>query len=341
MKRKAAAGLILAGALLVSAGLVRDGVRLYRRNARAPMSELKHTEYDPLLGWINVPGFHVPDFYGPGLGLRTNSQRFRADQDFSGKVPPGKTRVICSGDSFTLGFGVGDADTWCRRLSDDDASLETVNMGQGGYGVDQAYLWYKRDGARLESDIHLFAFIGDDFRRMRFSSFCGYSKPLLRASRGALTVTNVPVPRASRRLPWLFQAAEARVTWLLEPAMDRLRGKGLSDEEEREISLGIFDDLGRIDSGKKSSLIFVYLPVLEEYRDGVRTPVRDFLRELARTGRIRLFDLTDDLDRVPAPEVASLFDGHYSRKGNAFIAENLLRRLREGGFLRAPLPRRR
>lgn len=304
------------------------------------MAELKHTEYDPLLGWINTPGFRAPDFYGPGLGLRTNSQRFRADRDFSAGVPPGKTRIICSGDSFTLGFGVGDGDAWCQRLAGLDARLETVNMGQGGYGVDQAYLWYKRDGALLESDIHLFAFIGDDFRRMRFSSFCGYSKPLLRSSHGVLTAANVPVPRTSRRLPWLFQAAEARVTWLLEPVMDRLRGVGigLSDEEERELILGIFDDLGRINAGKKTSLIFVYLPVQEEYRDGVRTPVRGFLRELAGTGRIRLFDLTDDLDRVSPPEAASLFDGHYSRKGNAFIAENLLRRLRAGGYLPGPAP---
>ena len=28
-------------------------------------------------------------------------------------------------------------------------------MGQGGYGIDQAYLWYKRDGTKLDHDVQI------------------------------------------------------------------------------------------------------------------------------------------------------------------------------------------
>ena len=43
-----------------------------------------------------------------------------------------------------------------------DPRFESVNMRQGGYGLDQAYLWYQRDGTRLAHDVHIFAFIFDD-----------------------------------------------------------------------------------------------------------------------------------------------------------------------------------
>ena len=41
--------------------------------------------------------------------------------------------------------GVGNDDVWCKLLESIDNRIETVNLGQGGYGVDQAYLWYKRN----------------------------------------------------------------------------------------------------------------------------------------------------------------------------------------------------
>ena len=60
-----------------------------------------------------------------------------------------------------------------------DPRLETLNMGQGGYGVDQAYLWYKRDAAKFEHQVHLLAFITDDFVRMQSDRFRGYGKPVI------------------------------------------------------------------------------------------------------------------------------------------------------------------
>ncbi len=112
-----------------------------------PVAESLYTAYDRDLGWVNLPNIYLPNMYGPGKYLRTNSQRFRNNEDFTLQVPPGKTRIICSGDSFTLGFGVDNDHTWPQLLAARAPNIETVNMGQGGYGADQAYLWYKRDGA--------------------------------------------------------------------------------------------------------------------------------------------------------------------------------------------------
>ena len=58
----------------------------------------KHTQYDPLLGWINLPSFRADAISGPGTDRQPNSPAVRNDQDFPAEVPPERIRVICSGD---------------------------------------------------------------------------------------------------------------------------------------------------------------------------------------------------------------------------------------------------
>ena len=175
-----------------------------------PVAESLYTAYDRDLGWVNLPNVYLPNMYGPGKYLRTNSQRFRNNEDFTQQVPPGKTRIICSGDSFTLGFGVDNDHTWPQLLATRAPNIETVNMGQGGYGADQAYLWYKRDGAPLDHNIQILALISPDFYRMQHSSFNGYGKPMLAVENDHLVTTNVPVPRSMEVWsPKLVRAASA------------------------------------------------------------------------------------------------------------------------------------
>jgi hypothetical protein len=176
---------------------------------RTPSAEASYSRYDETLGWVSRPNVSLPDVYGPGVYLRTNSQGFRNDRDFARAVPPGKTRVICSGDSFTLGFGVNNDQAWCQRIAVIDPRFETVNMGQGGYGLDQAYLWYMRGGAALDHQVHLFAFITDDFIRMQSNQFLGYGKPVLGLRNDSVVVTNQPVPKTFWFTRWRGSHAHA------------------------------------------------------------------------------------------------------------------------------------
>src|SRR5258708_2619009 len=104
------------------------------RDRRFFIGEAGHTERDTLLGWINKPNLFRPNEYGKGKSLRIDAQRFRHDGDVSASPPPGRRRVVCSGDSFTYGDGVGDAENWCAMLAAADTALETINMGQVAYG---------------------------------------------------------------------------------------------------------------------------------------------------------------------------------------------------------------
>lgn len=323
-----------------AASLLFIGNEIVRTSA---VPEHQHAEYDELLGWVNLPNVDLPDMYGPGVAVRTNGQRFRNDHDFTLAVPAGRTRVICSGDSFTFGYGVGNEDTWCERLVALDPRLETVNMGLGGYGVDQAYLWYMRDGTPLDHDLHLFVFLTDDFRRMRSDRFMGYGKPFLDVRDDSLVVTNLPVPETSwlarRRALHGETVARLNIVRLVRRllrlddasrAAERDERARLADERLHGVVARIFDELRRTNEAKDSRLVLIFLPGAWDYKPDPRTEEwREFVRrESARHG-IAFLDLVEELRQVPPTEVDALYapNAHFSVRGNAWASEVLHRLL--------------
>jgi hypothetical protein len=316
--------------------------------ATPPVAESLYTEYDRDLGWINLPNLYLPNMYGPGRFMRTNSQRFRNERDFTPSVPPGKTRIICSGDSFTLGFGVDNEHTWPHQLASHDANLETVNMGQGGYGADQAYLWYKRDGAALAHGIQIFAIISPDVFRMQHAAFNGYGKPVLAVDNDHVVATNVPVPRTmevwSPRLVCTENAlANLSITRMLRRVFKFKAAAHLTDSKEQNeetawVLSTMLDDLRQTNRAQSSVLVLAYLPTREELGGGVGASWRGFLGEYARQHGVVYFDLMDDFRKLPPAELDKMFiapgavdfpgaAGHYTEAGNAFVADLAYQRL--------------
>jgi hypothetical protein len=312
--------------------------RLYRDRA---IAEERHTRYDPELGWVSEPNLVIPDMYGPGIALHTNAQGFRGQGVVPGAIPPGHRRAICSGDSYTLGYGVDDDHTWCHILGTLPPGIETVNMGQGGYGIDQAYLWFRRDGAALEHQIHVFAFVTDDFRRMQSDRFLGYGKPLLVLRGSTLAVTNVPVPPPRPFLRWLNAHAghlQLLSTVRLGRAIaDELHGPpapALDKRMPQAVAGRLFEELLASDRAKKSGLLLVYLPTPSDYRSCEADDWRRFTSAKARLLGIPFLDLVAELRRLPAAEVDDFFikssqvqyfgaAGHYTAKGNAWVAHEI------------------
>ena len=309
------------------------------------LAEHKHTHYDPLLGWINEPNASIPDMYGPGLALHTNSQGFRATRDYAIEVPSGRLRILCSGDSFTLGYGVSDNQTWASQLEQLEPKLETVNMGQGGYGVDQAYLWYARDGAKLKHDVQLFAFITGDFMRARRAINYGLPKPVLALNEGELETRGVPLSR----LPYLFPYFVHNRKRFYELNILRLvndtdstganaRGIAMTEAQLREVSVAMFRELKRINAERGSRLITVHLPGEKDVaNENTKSWVSFLERELSAL-EIPYLNLVEDLAAVKPTDVRALFlqegevdfpgaTGHFSIAGNKWAAERVLERL--------------
>jgi len=309
-----------------------------------PLAERLHTQYDPDLGWVNIPGTHIDDFYAPGADLTINEQGFRSRHEFSSGEPPGRMRVVCAGDSFTLGYGVGDRETWCAQLESLAPHIESLNMGQGGYGVDQAYLWYARDAGGFEHRLLLFAFIREDFGRMRSERFLHYGKPILRLDDSGLHTHNVPVPRSAYWAPWLVRNArvveQLRTAQLLRPVIQSVlpeEDSSLRLAELSKLAAAVFEALDRITRERDSQLVLVYLPTRSDYAKQLDLVRRNVRREARKLG-IPLIDLVEIARRLPARRFQSLFipdgsvgylgaDGHFNAAGNTWVAEQILDRL--------------
>lgn len=339
--------LIIAAGLIFVEGLA--SVLYVSKDLRAPLAERLHTRYDAVLGWVNEPNLYRPNMYGKGVWFRTNQQGFRNDRDFARAIPPGKTRVICSGDSFTLGYGVDNDHTWCHLLETLHARLETVNMGQAGYGVDQSYLWYKRDGVTLDHNLHLFAFISMDFARMPMQTFVGHGKPILKPSGAGLATTNVPVPKWPSVMPWITEnlgaLEQVRLVQFLRYSVGGTKNSAEKptagdDYPLREVTSRIFRDLRDTARSREACLVLVYLPFLKDLEEPLRaTALRALVSEESSKLEIPLIDLTDAFAALPKAEYRTFFiprgalsyphsAGHYNEAGNRFVAETLYARLR-------------
>ncbi len=315
-----------AGALHVGGGvlaLLRESPRL-------------HTRYDPELGWVSTPNLALENHWGPGASLHTNAQGFRGTRD-TARTPDGRRRIVCTGDSFTLGVGVGDDQTWCALLAADDPTLEAVNMGQGGYGVDQAYLWFKRDGIRLEPQVHVFAFVSVDLDRMLTDRFVGLPKPYLDLDSGRLVTRNVPVPRGPYLVPWLTLSLprldESRVVALARRLASVVSPPPPPQGPRQPLGVllpALLDDLRSLHLARDSRLVVVYLPTIA---DLVPDPGLDGLRaSLASDLRGRGFeyhDVTSEFRAQPAGAAdrlflpASVLGRHYTAEGHRLVAQTL------------------
>lgn len=355
--RRIALGLAaLALALFILEGVASVAVFLWhvRMNIWLPLPERAYTDYDPELGWISGTNRHVSNLYGSGRSLTTNSRGFRNARDFDDKVPVGMTRIVAIGDSFTLGFGVDDADSWPARLEHECAHIEVPNLGQGGYGIDQSQLHYARTAAALDHTIVIGAFIVDDFSRTRAPQMALYGKPLFRIRDGAPHLENVPVPRAPYLAPWLTQNLR-----LLEKLRSVELGRLLigvppvftptpEDEATRVIAF-LLEAFARTAHDHGATPVFVLLPSMGggvaggDPKEFALMPgyARAALQQGTDPPLVR-FDLHDEFASVPAAERPSLFlsgprvrgaGAHYSPAGNALVARAIARRLEAAGLL--------
>jgi hypothetical protein len=149
---------------------------------------------DERLGWRYRPAYR-------NAANRINAQGIRASREYAPIPEPGALRVASYGDSFVYGNEVADADAWTAVVEAEFPSIEMLNYGVGGYGLDQALLRYELEGTELSPQIVVMGFIVDDIRRVvnvyqRFSSSGGgaFTKPRFRRnSTGDLQLLPSPI----------------------------------------------------------------------------------------------------------------------------------------------------
>lgn len=173
--------------------LLRGEVEGYLAN-----KEIAVVIYDAALGWTYRPNSARQE------GTFTiNNAGFRSRRDFS-KIPPADTlRIALFGDSFTAGDDVSDEEAWGylleRKLKEAGIRTEVLNFGVGAYGMDQAYLRWREQGKRFESDIVIFGLQPENlkrnvnvFRQLLHPSGPAFSKPRFALIDDELHLLNAP-----------------------------------------------------------------------------------------------------------------------------------------------------
>lgn len=101
----------------------------------------KGVQQDPTLPWSWMPIPNAPCYITTEPGLYFNSLGYRGPV-FQEKKAADTLRIVCMGDSCTLGWGVHDDETYCHLLQEllqrrFKKNIETINAGVLGYASSQ------------------------------------------------------------------------------------------------------------------------------------------------------------------------------------------------------------
>jgi hypothetical protein len=167
-----------------------------------------YIRYDPDLGWSIRPSAKSADgmYFSNAQGVRTGPNQ----KPTSAAPVPGTVRIALYGDSFAHSNDVHFEESWGAMLQGnlDEAGMraEVINQGTPGYGMDQAYLRWRKEGRPLAPDIVVFAFQSSDAKRnlnllrVLYSPDTGlhFSKPRFVLDGDGLRLVNVPTLRPER-----------------------------------------------------------------------------------------------------------------------------------------------
>jgi hypothetical protein len=187
--------------VFLGAAFLEGATRLFLfSKAAEPTVPREVGQFEEILGWSLKPlSSGISSRTGYKIEYRINSKGLRDDETGYEK-PAGKFRIVLLGDSRTFGFGVPIEKHFSTLLEGYFKDVEVINMGVGGYGVDQQLLSLRSEGFRYGPDLVL-AYVAHygDHRHMHTQRF-GKNKPRFVLTDGKLALTNSPVAKLSSQV---------------------------------------------------------------------------------------------------------------------------------------------
>lgn len=134
--------------------------------------------FDKVVGWVPRVNLRTP-------GRTINSQGFRARHDYPVQPPNRDHRVLCMGDSFTLGVGVTDDQSYPAHAEALMPGWEWLNFGISGTCLTQAFLHYQQTASKFDGKHVIIGFMTNDAQRtvncfrpfVNVASGCPMTKP--------------------------------------------------------------------------------------------------------------------------------------------------------------------
>lgn len=130
----------------------------------------------PVRGWTLAPRETVHwSKLDRDVLIRTNEKGLR-DRPHAYAPEPGVFRIVVIGDSFMEAYQVEFEESFPYLLQETlaDRRVEVINLGVGGYGTAQEYLYLRDEGLRYQPDLVILAFftgndVQDNSRRLKGS----------------------------------------------------------------------------------------------------------------------------------------------------------------------------
>lgn len=267
---------------------------------------------------------------------------------------PHRHRIALVGDSFTFGLEVRYEETWGHQL---EAALggdyQVLNFGVDGYGVDQAYLRYRRDATKWRPEIVVLGVVSDDLHRTMcvygFLCFPGsqipFSKPRFVVEGDSLRLlerTVVPPDSIFSKAsigdlplieydhdydPYEWDWHSYDTSYAIRYLLSRYRRwsasrASVSDSALKAVNAALFQAFVRDVSASGAKPVVLFFPSRSELSP---TWHGSFVgRDILRESGVPFLDMTRCITRLPATERYVVL--HFSPAANAAVA----RCLREG-----------
>jgi len=308
------------------------------------------TEYHPTLGWYHQKSKKALLIENEwSIEIHTNSNGMRGLREYSRDKPAGIMRILSLGDSFVFGWGVKDNETFSSYLEQSDPSLEVLNLGVPGYGLDQILLCFREIGRQFNPDLVFVSIFPEDFwRATRSFADTGYAKPYFTLSGKNLLLHNVPTqqPFALKynQFPDLIKSTQIEdffersiLYHLLRKGIIRV-GKDLgwvdpdSTDEwvlGRELLKTLITDI----KANGAQAILVIVPPDRWFRGPGQDSLKKSLLRFAEREQVPMIDLTPFFfESIQQSDITKYYikdDGHWTAKGHqlaASILKNFIQR---------------
>ena len=312
---------------------LRNWVREHQKSGTA--TYYAFDMYDASKGWIPKPNLKNIKAFDNKI-LNTNSKGLRGKKDFSYAKDKEKFRILILGDSFTFGDEVSDDETYAHYLQEMLPHVEVINMGVHGYGHDQMLLLFKEERIKYDPDIVILGFLALDMSRnlLRFRDF---AKPRFVLNKGALKLTDTPVPRPEDILEWDW--ARPRIVDLFSLMQHRIEKiSGLQKKQMENVTTAILTDLIRSIESIHAVPILAYLPRGKEIATAIAVNEDEaFMFSLCQLNeKAKCFSTRPRFAEKIARGERFKSGGHWEPAGHLTVAEAIHRYLVDGGYVSVP-----
>jgi hypothetical protein len=259
--------------LVIVALLGEAALRLFAPlPAKAVDEKYRFCRFDHELGWAPLENVTYAE---KGFLVHQNQFGLRASDDIQLKNASRRKRLLVLGDSYVWGVGATQEKLFTAPevYRTDD---EIINGGVSGYGTDQEYLFYLREGQKFDVDQVVVAFtLYNDVENNLNSRQYSYLKPYFTLNAGQLVLHNDRVrcsmvenfframKRESRFFDLCNEGVHALIRTLLRKHQKPLEADVVVTEADRkgiELTLAIIKKLKEAVEARHAELYVVFIP---------------------------------------------------------------------------------